>query len=209
HEAHDYRRRVDAHPSDLALRVQLGKRLLRAEDADGALGELQKATGDSRHEREARALLAQCFQKKGFLDLARKEYERALGDGRDLDLRAKEILYNLASIAVIEGDTAQARTLYARIYEVDVGFRDVAAQLDAMSFETSDSNAAPEHRPVRVAALQAGVFEEARTLVSELPGWSIVGVDEARGRIECRKRNGFLGGSSRITITLESPAGVP
>ena len=78
-----------------------------------------------------------------------------------------------------------------------------------MSFETSDSNAAQEHRPVRVAALQAGVFEEARTLVSELPGWSIVAVDEARGRIECQKRNGFLGGSSRITITLESPPGIP
>ncbi len=132
HEAHDYRLRVEAHPSDVALRVQLGKRLLRAQDADGALAELQKATGDPRHEREARALLAQCFQTKGFLDLARKEYERALGDGRELDLRAKEILYNLASIAVAEGDTAQARTLYARIYEVDVGFRDVAAKMDEL-----------------------------------------------------------------------------
>lgn len=78
-----------------------------------------------------------------------------------------------------------------------------------MSFQTSDSNAALEHKPVRVAALQAGIFEEARTLVSELPGWSIVEADEARGRIQCLKRNGFLAGSSRITITLESPAGIP
>ena len=130
-EARDYRLRVDAHPSDLALRVQLGKRLLSAGDADGALTELQKATADARHERDARALLAQCFQKKGFLDLARKEYERALGDGRELDQRAKEILYNLADIAATGGDRTQARAFYARIYEVDVGFRDVAAKMDA------------------------------------------------------------------------------
>ena len=78
-----------------------------------------------------------------------------------------------------------------------------------MGFQTSDSHAAAEHRPVRVAALQAGIFEEARTLVSELPDWSVLSCDEARGRIECLKRNGFLGGSSRITITFESPAGIP
>ncbi|HTF90826.1 MAG TPA: tetratricopeptide repeat protein [Planctomycetota bacterium] len=131
-EARDYRQRVEAHPSDLALRVQLGKRLLRADDADAALAELQKATADARHEREARALLAQCFEKKGFLDLARKEYERALGDGRELDQRAKEILYNLAGIAIQEGDSAQARSFYARIYEVDVGFRDVASKMNEL-----------------------------------------------------------------------------
>jgi tetratricopeptide (TPR) repeat protein len=131
-EARDWRLRVEAHPSDLALRLQLGKRLLRAGEADGALAELQKATSDSRQEREARALMAQCFEKKGFLDLARKEYERALGDGRDLDLRAKEILYNLAGIASAEGNAAEARSLYARIYEVDVGFRDVSAKMDEL-----------------------------------------------------------------------------
>ena len=69
---------------------------------------------------------------KGFLDLARKEYERALGDARELDLRAKEILYNLAEIALAERDTDQARTLFARIYEVDVGFRDVAAKMNEL-----------------------------------------------------------------------------
>ena len=78
-----------------------------------------------------------------------------------------------------------------------------------MSFQTSDSHAALEHRPGRVAALQSGIFDEARTLVGELPGWSLVSADEKLGRIECQKRNGFLGGTSRITITLESPLGIP
>ncbi len=78
-----------------------------------------------------------------------------------------------------------------------------------MSFQTSDSHPALEHRPVRAAALQAGIFEEARTLVSELPGWTLVAADEASGKIECKRRAGFLSGESRITISIESPAGVP
>lgn len=78
-----------------------------------------------------------------------------------------------------------------------------------MSFQTSDSHAAEELRPVRAAALQAGIFDEAKTLVSELPGWKVIKADEASGRIECSKRNGFLCGTSRITITLESPPGIP
>ena len=78
-----------------------------------------------------------------------------------------------------------------------------------MSFQTSDSHSAQESRPIRAAVLQSGMFEEAKTLVGELPGWSLVEADEGRGRIECTRRGGLLFGSSRITITLESPPGIP
>jgi hypothetical protein len=78
-----------------------------------------------------------------------------------------------------------------------------------MSFQTSDSHPALELRPVRAAMLQAGIFEEARTLVSELPGWSVIEADETRGLIECAVRGGPIFGSSRITITLDSPPGIP
>ena len=75
-----------------------------------------------------------------------------------------------------------------------------------MAFQTSDSNAATDLRPVRIAALAAGVFDEARTLAAELPGWSVLEADAARGRIDCKKQNGLLGGTARITILVESPA---
>ncbi|HUR29387.1 MAG TPA: hypothetical protein VM509_14455 [Planctomycetota bacterium] len=78
-----------------------------------------------------------------------------------------------------------------------------------MSFQTSDSNAAPELRPVRAAVLKSGMFDEAKTLALELPGWSLVEANETEGRIECSRRGGLLFGSSRITITLEAPPGIP
>ncbi len=129
-EAVDYRRRVDLRPSDAGLRLQLGKRLMRTGDFDGAMAELQKAMNDPRTKREAQLGLAQCFQGKGFSDLARKEYLRALEGIVQVDERAKEILYNLGVISEAEGNAAEARGYFARIFEVDIGYRDVAGKME-------------------------------------------------------------------------------
>lgn len=129
-EAEDYRRRVELRPGDANLRVQLGKRLMRQDALDQALAEFQKANADPRVRREALVGLAQCFQRKGFHDLARKEYQRSLEGVAELDERAKEVLYNLGAIAEAEGNAAEARATYSRVYEVDIGYRDVAAKME-------------------------------------------------------------------------------
>ena len=129
-EAADWRRRVDLRPNDSALRLQLAKRLMRVGEFDGAIGELQKAIADPRLKREAQVDLARCFQEKGYLDLARREYQRALEGPGTADERTKEILYNLGAIAEAEGDAAEARGFYARIFEMDIGYRDVAAKME-------------------------------------------------------------------------------
>lgn len=130
HEVADYRARIALRPGDAALRVQLARRLLRVDDIDGALAELQKSNSDPRLRRESLFLMAQCFQRKGFTDLARKEYEHALEGVSTLDERAKEILYNLGLLAETEGAREQARAHFIRIFEVDIGYRDVAAKME-------------------------------------------------------------------------------
>lgn len=129
-EIEDWRRRVDLRPADPALRLQLGRRLMRSGEFDRALAELQKAMADPRSRREAQFALAQCFQGKGFADLARKEYLHALEGHPSVDERAKEILYNLGALAEAEGNASEARAHYARIFEVDIGYRDVAAKME-------------------------------------------------------------------------------
>ena len=120
------------HPGDAALRVQLGKRLIRSEELDSAVSELQKAVGDPRVKSEALFLLGQCFQRKGYLELARKEFTNALEGIASVDDRAKEILYNLGSISEAEGNLEDARSHFTRIYEVDIGYRDVAAKMEQL-----------------------------------------------------------------------------
>ncbi len=131
-EVEDWRRRVDLRPTDPALRLQLGRRYQRVEDYDSALAELQKAVADPRCRREAQFLLAQCFEAKGFLDLARKEYQLALESAPGVDERSKEILYNLGGIAEQEGKPSEARAFYSRIFEVDVRYRDVGARMERL-----------------------------------------------------------------------------
>ena len=131
-EAEDLRRRIRLHPADASLRLELGRLLARSGDPDGALGELQKAVADPRLERDARIALGSCFQLKGFHDLARQEYEKALVGVSDADERSKEILYNLGSIAESEGDQAAARAHYSRVYGVDIGYRDVAEKMERL-----------------------------------------------------------------------------
>ncbi|NUP95809.1 MAG: tetratricopeptide repeat protein [Planctomycetaceae bacterium] len=129
-EAEDFKNRVQVHPGDATLRLQLAKRLAKLGELDAALAEFQKAQADARVQREARMGLAQCFQRKGFADLAKKEYLRVLEGVREIDERAKEALYALGEIAEGEGNAEQARSSYARVYEVDIGYRDVAAKME-------------------------------------------------------------------------------
>lgn len=129
-ELDELRAQIQRSPGDTGLRLNLGKALLRQGHTDEALAQFQKAVSDPRLRREALFFLARCFQEKGILDLAAQEYEKALIEHPELDDRAREILYNLGAIAEAEGDPAKARSCYARIYAVDIGYRDVAKKME-------------------------------------------------------------------------------
>ena len=131
-ELADLERRLELTPGDARLRLDLGRAFLRQDRPDEAAAELQKATQDPRTENEARIELARCFHQKGYLDLAKKEFEKALAARPAVDERAREILYNLGAIAEAGGDVAEARSYYARIFEVDIGYRDVATKMEQL-----------------------------------------------------------------------------
>src|SRR5262249_27682043 len=77
------------------------------------------------------------------------------------------------------------------------------------SFSTSDGHAHFNLKPLCVASLKRGVYEEARNLASELPGWRVVSSDDARCSIVCEREGGVLSGPSTVTITLDGPEGIP
>jgi hypothetical protein len=77
------------------------------------------------------------------------------------------------------------------------------------SFSTSGQHAHFNLKPLSVASLKRGVFEEARNLASELPGWRVVSADDARLVIVCEREGGVLSGPSTVTITFDGPEGIP
>ena len=133
HEVADFEKRVQARPGDASIRLVLAKKLLRSDRIDDALAELQRCSDEPRVRNEALYYLGQCFHKKGILDLARKEYEHALQVTDSKSERAKEILYNLGNIAEAQGESGEARSFYIRIYEIDIGYRDVADKMGSLS----------------------------------------------------------------------------
>jgi hypothetical protein len=77
------------------------------------------------------------------------------------------------------------------------------------SFATDDREAHFHLKPLRVPILKQGVFEEARNLASELPGWRVVAADDSGLVLHCERRASSLSGTSHVTITFEGPEGIP
>ena len=74
------------------------------------------------------------------------------------------------------------------------------------SFETS-----PEHReallqPLRVPTRAEDIYAEAKDMVADLAGWTLVSSDDAALTLVCERRSGLLGAPARVTIRVEGPA---
>jgi tetratricopeptide (TPR) repeat protein len=132
HEVADHRRRLALRPTDAGLALELAGRLLRAGEADEALGALQKLPAEPRLMAEVSFLKARCFQAKGFADLAAKEFKAALAGSDPTEERGKEIRYNLGLLAESQGDVAAAKEHFGQVFEVDIAYRDVAQRMEGL-----------------------------------------------------------------------------
>jgi tetratricopeptide (TPR) repeat protein len=138
-ELAEYERRVKAAPQDGAARLKLARVLYRAGTSDPgatdkAIEQFQAIMPDPRYKLEAQHGLGACFLRKGLYPLAARQFEAALiacgGVGND---RGKEICYHLALVCERQNDRSGALTRYLQIYEIDIGYRDVAARIEALN----------------------------------------------------------------------------
>lgn len=131
-EIADHERRIGLRPSEFGLRVELARRLLRADRPDDALAQLQQPGGDPRQALEAGLLKARAFEAKRFPDLATSEFERVLAALPQADGRRKEILYTLGELALAENDRDRARAHFAAVFEIDITYRDVSRRMEEL-----------------------------------------------------------------------------
>ncbi len=130
----EFRARVSAHPTDLALRHTIAGYLEKTGDLDGAVAEYQHSIRDPRRRAESLGALGRCFLAKGMFDLAANQIEKALEEGTSVGGdRQKALLYDLATVKERQGDAARARECLARIYEVDISYLDVAQRLQRLA----------------------------------------------------------------------------
>ncbi|MGI8964558.1 MAG: tetratricopeptide repeat protein [Limisphaerales bacterium] len=127
----EVKRRVEKYPNDLQLRFDLGQLYFKAEKISEAIQELQKAQNNPHRRLSAMSLLGQCFAKRGMNDLAARTLQNAIKEKVVFDEEKKELIYALGCVLEKMGKAGEAMEQFKQIYEVDIGYRDVAAKVDA------------------------------------------------------------------------------
>jgi len=125
------RDRAERYPNDLLIRFELGQLYFQAGKITEAIQEMQKAQNNPNRRIQALSCLGQCFSRRNMNDLAAKKLEQALAEKLVFDAEKMEITYALGLVLEKMGKKEEAIEQFKTIYEVDVGFKDVAAKVDA------------------------------------------------------------------------------
>ena len=75
--------------------------------------------------------LAQCFAKRKMFDLAARTLQNAIKEKPAFDDEKKDLIYNLGVVLENMGKKEEAIEQFKQIYEMDAGYKDVAAKVEA------------------------------------------------------------------------------
>lgn len=124
-------KRVEKYPTDLGFRFELGTLYLKTGKIGEAISEFQKAQGNPHKRIAAMSGLAQCFARRKMNDLAAKTLQNAIKEKLVLDDEKKDLIYQLGCVFEAMSKREDAIEQFKLIYETDIGYRDVAAKVDA------------------------------------------------------------------------------
>jgi lipopolysaccharide biosynthesis regulator YciM len=122
---------ADKYSSDLQLRFELGLLYFKNARWSDAIQEFQKAQASPHKRIQALNYLGQCFTRRGLHDLAVRAFQTAIREKETFDEEKKELIYELGEVLEKAAKPQEAIEQFKLIYEVDIGYRDVAAKIDA------------------------------------------------------------------------------
>jgi tetratricopeptide (TPR) repeat protein len=124
-------KRVEKYPTDLAIRFEMGQLYFQTGKITEAIQEFQKAQGNPHKRLAAMGYLAQCYAKRKMFDLAARTLQNAIKEKPVFDEEKKDLVYNLGCVLESMGKKEEAIEQLKLIYEMDIGYKDVAAKVDA------------------------------------------------------------------------------
>ena len=125
------RQRAEKYPTDLQIRFELGQLFFQAGKISEAIQEFQKAQNNPQRRLQVMGFLGQCFAARGQNDLAARKFQEALKEKLTFDDEKKELIYALGLVLEKMGKKEEAIEQFKLIYEQDLGYKDVAAKVDA------------------------------------------------------------------------------
>lgn len=124
-------KRVEKYPTDLAIKFEMGQLYFQIGKINEAIQEFQKAQGNPHKRLASMSYLAQCFARKKMFDMAARTLQNAIKEKPVFDEEKKDLVYNLGSVLENMNKKEEAIEQFKLIYEVDAGYKDVSAKIDA------------------------------------------------------------------------------
>lgn len=123
--------RAERYPTDLQIRFDLGELYFKSGKISEAIQEFQKARNYPAKRLQAMAYLGQSFARRGMNDLAARTLQDAIKEKLIFDEEKKELVYQLGLVLEKMNKREEAIEQFKQIYEIDIGYKDVAAKVDA------------------------------------------------------------------------------
>jgi len=123
--------RVRAQPNEGEFRYDLGEALYKIGEYKRAGEELQQSLKQPSVRYQALNMMGLAFMKRGMLDFAVGRLNLAKSELLPMDDTKKEITYNLGLVYELNKQPDKALEQWKEIYEIDMGYRDVAARVEA------------------------------------------------------------------------------
>ena len=123
--------RVERYPTDLQFRFEYGVLCFENGKIAEAIAEFQKAQNNPQRRLQSIVYLGRCFAARGMHDVGARRLQEALREKVAFDDEKKEMIYILGTIYEKMGKSAEAIEQFKQIYEVDIGYKDVQAKVDA------------------------------------------------------------------------------
>jgi tetratricopeptide (TPR) repeat protein len=122
---------VERYPGDLDGRFRLAELLLAAGEIEPAIAQYQQAQRSPKLRVRALLGLARGFRARRLLDLAIGQLTAAKAELPVMDDLKKEVVYELGDCLEQQQQAEAAIAQFKEIYTEDIGFRDVAAKINA------------------------------------------------------------------------------
>ncbi len=124
-------KRAERFPTDLGIRFELGQLYFKLGKISEATKEFQKAQRNPHKKIASMNYLAQCYARRGILDLAATTFQDAIKEKLIFDDEKKELVYNLGSVLEKMGKLEEALAQFKQIFAVDSEYKDVDAKITA------------------------------------------------------------------------------
>ncbi len=131
-EFNDVQAKVERYPNDLALRFRWGVLLFRNDYLNEAVQQFQLAQRSPKDRVRSLYYMGLCFKAKGQLDMACDQLETASRELISMDSVKKDVCYELGAIYEEMGQKEKAIENYKRIYQADIGYKDIAQKIETL-----------------------------------------------------------------------------